>query len=228
MAEERAVIDPTANVLSLVEAANKRQDDLNGLRERLSELRATHLEQVGELRARHQANMDDLRERHTAALRKAESDRLDAIRQVDREDVSKTAMAANAAIATLANTTGTTAEALRNQVASTAAAAASSQAANNAEFNKRLSAVELSQSEGRGKQTRDDPQMERLMETMTQVMANQNRGSGKSEGVSTAWAILGAGVALAAALFGNNLLGRGQPQVVYVPTPAATVVSPQK
>ena len=67
------VLDPTKNVLDLVEAAIKRQDDLR-------ELEARHTQEVG-----------DLRHQYEKELRRAESQRLDSIRAVDQAAVQRTA-----------------------------------------------------------------------------------------------------------------------------------------
>lgn len=139
-------IDPTRNVLDLVAAGATRADDLRELNDRRldAEIRiiATQVSCAKEVAL--------LRVDHHRELRKAESERLDSIRQVDREDVNKTAAQALSAIATLAAATTTTAETLRGQVATTAAAAQMSLANSMAEVNKRLSALELSQSSGGG------------------------------------------------------------------------------
>ena len=89
------VIDPTENVLALVAAETKRQDDLR-------ELTTKHLEEMSSLRAVHQD-----------ALRKLESDRLDAIRGVDQANVNTAADRTLAAVQTLAATTASNADNLR-------------------------------------------------------------------------------------------------------------------
>jgi hypothetical protein len=79
--------DPTENVVSIVDAAVKRQDDLR------------------EKETRHIFDIADLRETYGEKLRVAESDRIDAIRAVDV-----------GAAAILANQVTASAEALRVQV----------------------------------------------------------------------------------------------------------------
>lgn len=85
------VIDPTANVIALVEAGMKRQDDLR-------EMEARHVREVAQLRADHERE-----------LRLAEAARLDAIRRVD---VEATATAAEAIRATVEATAKVTAQAI--------------------------------------------------------------------------------------------------------------------
>lgn len=89
------VVDPTQNVLQLVEAAIKRQDDLR------------------ETEARHMREIISIRADYDQKLREAESDRIDAIRAVDVGAVQRATEVASVV-----------AETLRTQVATTASAAA--------------------------------------------------------------------------------------------------------
>jgi hypothetical protein len=91
----RPVIDPTQNVLDLVEAAIKRQDDLR------------------EMDARHVREIITIRADYDQKLREAESERIDAIRAVDVGAVQRATEVASVV-----------AETLRTQVATTASAAA--------------------------------------------------------------------------------------------------------
>jgi hypothetical protein len=96
-----ALSDPSGNVLDLVEAANRRQDDLRNMG-------ATHLMEVMELRAAY----DD-------KLRAAESSRIDAIRAVDQGNVTRASEVAAAQATALAAQLQVSAEALRAQVEAT-------------------------------------------------------------------------------------------------------------
>lgn len=102
--EGRAAQDPTKNVLDLVEAGMRRQDDLRVKGEE------------------HQKEMARLRETHAREIRKAETDRLDAIRAVDVAAAASQISVAETRAATLAKTVTDSAEALRVQVSTTAAA----------------------------------------------------------------------------------------------------------
>jgi hypothetical protein len=184
-------VDPTQNVKDLSEAANARQDDLRNLTKELYDAKIACIKEMGDLRERHQRELDH-----------AESERLDSIRQVDREDVNKTAAQALSAIQTLAATTNTTAETLRTQVATTAQATANTLTTITGEINKRLSALELTSSEGKGKQTVADPQMEKLTALVEMLARNQATGTGKSEGISMVGALIMGGVALIGGLLG--------------------------
>jgi len=185
------VVDPTANVIALVEANAKAAERLREADNRYYDEVMKNLKEMTSLRAQHQRELDA-----------GESSRLDSIRKVDREDVNKTAVAAQAAITTLATTTNTMAETLRNQVATVAGVAESRQAAFAGDVNKRLSALELSSSEGKGKQTVSDPQMEKLTELVATLARNQASGTGKSEGVSWIGMLIMGTVTVLGGLFG--------------------------
>lgn len=188
-------IDPTSNVLALVEASTKRQDDLRAAAKELSDVKHNHSKEICDLMARHQSALDE-----------KESERLDSIRKVDREDVNKTAAAALDAIRTLAATTATTADTLRTQVATVAQAAANQRAIDTGETNKRLSALELGASERTGKQAFSDPMMEQLKLRMDTLLQQNSTSTGKTAGSSALWAyVVGAIGALVG--FGSLFLG---------------------
>lgn len=97
------VIDPTKNVLDLVRAETKRQDDLR-------EMSSAHLTEIANLRAEYDEK-----------LRRAESARLDAIRSVSDANVQRAAEVAAEAVQTLATQVPITAEAVRTTLAQTVA-----------------------------------------------------------------------------------------------------------
>lgn len=130
---QKEEIDPTANVIALVDAAMKRQDDLRDLESR-------HVEAVARLR-----------EDHHEKVRELESNRLDAILRASTVSRESEASGVQTAVRELANVTDRNAETLRNQVATTAAAQASTLAAMVAQINDRISALEKSAYEGAGK-----------------------------------------------------------------------------
>ena len=193
-----ATIDPTKNVLYLVQAAILRQDDLRAYSERLAEAKIASAEKLAETRATHQRELDH-----------AEAQRLDAIRQVDREDVTKTAVQALTAIQALAATTSTTAETLRTQVATTAQAAQNQLTTITNEINKRISALEQTSFEGKGKQQLADPQMVELLAEMRILRATRSEGLGgqtqktdSRAGLFLAIAIIGSILGMAGFVFG--------------------------
>jgi len=192
-------IDPTANVIALSEASNRRQDDLRLAHRELFDTQNANLKAQLILWGDHQKALSDLRERHQEKLMEAESKRLDAIRQIDRETQERTAAQILNAVTTLAAQNATTAETLRTQVATTAAAANSTFQTTNAEFNKRVSALELSSSEGRGKQALADPQMLEMAAEMRLLSSKLASGGGKTEGYEKliGWVVGAAAVAYA-------------------------------
>ena len=107
----RAVIDPTANVLLLVHAESRRQDDLR-------ESESARLRD--QVRAQERESV--LRADHNRDLREAEKSRLDAIRAVDQAAVRADATATEVRATTLASQVSLSAEAMRTQVAATAQA----------------------------------------------------------------------------------------------------------
>jgi hypothetical protein len=165
--------DPTPNVLDLVAAANGRQDDLREAERRYNDLRAEHQTQIADLRAAHQA----------------------AIRQVDREDLAKTAAQSNLTVATLAKQTTDLATTLQATVTQTASAAEARRSADNAELSKRVSALELSSSASAGKQTVADPALVALAAQVERLANAQSAGAGKSAGVSALWGWIVAAIA---------------------------------
>lgn len=198
-------VDPSQNVLQLTEAAVQRIDDMADLRDRLMDEKIKRMERE----SIHLNEKAEIRAEQNERLRQAEAARLDSIRQVDREDVNKTAAQALGAIQILQAQTNTTAETLRAQVANTATTIANQLTQLFAESNKRLSALELTSSEGRGKQARDDPQMERLTQ-MVEALAKANAsGAGKSAGGAAMWGYVvgGFGFLLTLLGIGSLLLG---------------------
>ena len=162
-------IDPTANVLALVSAESRRQDDLriaeaNRIDEKLKAFedclkdnQAIQLKAQNDLAAAESKRID--------ALAKAESTRLDSVLDRQRADVALASEKTAATAATLATQVTTSAEALRAQVAMTAEASrqqvATSASASAAEmnqmrdtFDKRLTLLEraLYQTGGRDEQ----------------------------------------------------------------------------
>ncbi|GAC1373673.1 MAG: hypothetical protein NVSMB4_00450 [Acidimicrobiales bacterium] len=100
------VIDPTRNVMDLVTAAGKRQDDLR-------ELTASHMHEMAVMRASYEEK-----------LRVQEASRIDSIREVDANAVARAAEVGATQASILAAQVATSAETLRGQVAAAAIAAA--------------------------------------------------------------------------------------------------------
>ncbi len=188
--EGNPVIDPTENVLALVVAAVKRQDDLRVAAEKFMEAELTHVRLTEALRAEHSRELND-----------KESNRLDAIRQVDVQNGNAAAAAAADAIRVLAATTAANAEKLRTdlnataatmakQTADVAATMAAQQAGTVAGITERIAALEKSSYEGIGKGRVADPMMAEFMADMKSMLRAQSQTVGKSEGISATWAVV--------------------------------------
>jgi chromosome segregation ATPase len=207
------VIDPTANVIALQHASAARQDDLRELNNRridaeirLIGTRVSAVEREMQLRSEHHDRLQDVHATYEEKLRQAESARIDAIRQVDREEVAKTAAAANRAIETLATVTSNTAEALRNQVAAATQAQQNTHVVAMADVNKRLSSLELSSSEGRGKQTVADPMIAQLVAEVRDMKTTVTSTGGQTQGAKNLWAIIGGAILLFITIIGFMLM----------------------
>lgn len=126
------MIDPTANVIAILDAAVKRQDDL----------RASH--------SRHQDDIFKLQRFYDDKLRKAEAKRIDAIRAVDVAAVQRAAEVSAAQAQTLATQVAVSAEALRGQVAAAAAAQSAALAAALDPIQKDIAELRKAQYEAQG------------------------------------------------------------------------------
>lgn len=174
--------DPTPNVFDLVDAATKRQDDLRELTDRL------------------RAEMDVLRDNHSKEIRELESKRLDANRQFDQLSVRTESERAATAITALAATARQIEETLRAMVTSTAATLAKQTADTFTAVTDRIGKLEITQSEGRGKDTVSDPQMADLLMAVKALSQAQSVGVGKSLGGSQFWGYLVGAIGAVAAL----------------------------
>lgn len=134
-AQGRPVFDPTPNVISILESAVKRQDDLR-------EAEVEHSRQRALLHASYQKE-----------LREAESARIDAIRAVDVGAVQRAAEVAATQAETLRQQVAVSAETLRTQVAAAATAAQTSQTNALAPIQKDIADLRQAQYEGVGQKT---------------------------------------------------------------------------
>jgi hypothetical protein len=127
--------DPTANVLDLVDAAVRRQDDL----------RAAEKDHVAEVLR--------IRDEWTKERVAREAERIDAIRQVDVQAVQQAATVAATQATTLAAQVATSAETLRTQVAAAASAATIALAAALEPVQKDIADLRRAQYEAQGQKT---------------------------------------------------------------------------
>lgn len=187
------VIDPTQNVLDLVDAAVTRLDDL-----RVAENR--RIDEVLAAGMRRTDDMAELRAHYEGLLSAAEAKRIDAIRAVDVNAVAVASERASAAASVLASQVVASADALRALVASTAATMAQQQAQLTTQFNERIAQLEKASYEGKGRSAYADPMFSELITEVKKLGATQSQTTGKSEGVSVAWVALLGGVSLISTL----------------------------
>jgi hypothetical protein len=239
-------VDPTENVKDLSQALSERQDDIREINNLYLLTRMKGIEEMASLRAKHAKEINAL-----------ESNRLDKIRQVDILNASRSEERAGEAIKTLVAQTATNAETLRTMVTNSAATLAAQLTNLFAESNKRLSALELSSSEGRGKQavadpmmlellaevkglqraragdterrTHDDPMLDRMMEKLSHLEADRDRGAGKTAGISATTAAIAMGIMMIVGLitigtFIFITMRQPVPQVMYTPAPAGSLL----
>jgi len=109
-AQGTPVLDPTKNVLDLVNAAIKRQDDL-----RLAEFRRQDDLRIQE--TEHRKEMEGLRWKYDTELRAKETERIDSIRAVDVAAVQRAAEVQATQAGALANQVVATADAFRVSLA---------------------------------------------------------------------------------------------------------------
>lgn len=112
-----SAIDPTANVLALVTAEARRQDDLRIAEARYTRLEAKRLDDLARMRHNCDQELADTRLQAQRDATLAESRRIDAINAAQKVEVALTAERASATAATLAQTLVTTAETLRTSQA---------------------------------------------------------------------------------------------------------------
>lgn len=187
------VVDPTANVIALNEAAQLRQDDLRAASDRYNAAEIQHVKEVAGLRA-------DYAER----LASAEAKRIDAIRAVDVNAVAVASQRASDQATVLATQVAQSAEALRALVATTAAAASAATQQQTNTLSARITTLEQAQYEGKGKQSYVDPMMVEIVAEMKSLRSARSESTGQSQGVS-----MSAGVIVAAfgILFGLISVG---------------------
>jgi hypothetical protein len=236
------VIDPTKNVLDLVEAAVKRLDDMTELRAALTSEKILRLEREQALIV----TMADLRASHQKDLDTLESRRLDAMRSVDQLAVKTEADRSALAISALAAAAATTAETLRSAV-NTSATNLATQLTNTVNaITERIASLEKSSYTGLGKQAVVDPQLTEMLAEMRSVRNAQAQGAGKSEGFDKSWGIVLAVIgalfmyfnyqtrtppapdptlgAILSELKTSRATAAAAPQVIYMPSPPGTLL----
>jgi len=198
------VIDPTKNVLDLVNASITRINDLNTIRDRrIDDLEKAEQNRVDAALAAEVHRIDEvaqLREKYQLLLANAESHRLDAIRAVDVAAVQVANEKANAQAAVLAAQVQTTADTMRALVSSASDTAAKQVQQVTSQFSERIAALEKAINIGSGKETVADPMIAQMVNEIKALRDYMALGTGKSSGISTAWAVLIGAVGLIGAI----------------------------
>lgn len=204
---EEQIVDPTTNVLKLVEQAVKRIDDLR-ISDNKYDIQIHNLEskRLDDLRLAESRRIDEqmiLRENHAQQLREAEAKRIDAIRAVDVNAVAVASERASAQASVLANQVAQSADALRILVASTASTMANAQDQASKQFNDRVVLLEKAQYENKGKSGVEDPMVAKLFTKMDSLIESRALDSGKGKGRSdmVGWIIGGVMFIIAIASF---------------------------
>jgi hypothetical protein len=173
------VVDPTQNVLDLVNAAMRRQDDLR-------EMQAKYDAQIGKMREVHSREMraaarrsEERIDSKDQQLRAAETARIDAIRAVDVGAVQRAAEVSAIQAQTLANQVATSAEALRGQVEASRQQIATAQAAELQPIKAAIEDLRRAQYEAQGQKTQvvesSSTDRDTVMLEQTRIQAAQSR-----------------------------------------------------
>lgn len=188
-AKGNPVVDPTANVLQLVEAAVARINDLRETdRKYDSDVHVIESRRLDDLRAAESRRINEimeLRELYGRELREAEAKRIDAIRAVDVNAVAVASERASDQATVLASQVSQSADALRTLVATTAATMAAQQDTLTRQFNDRIAQIEKSQYESKGKSGVTDPLFESLIRKMDLVAERLSTDKGTKEGTTS-------------------------------------------
>lgn len=210
-----AVIDPTKNVLDLVDMSVVRLNDLRDASQQLTDAKLAHIKEVVELRAecaKETRNADgkiaEMREEYSKRVRELDADRLEKIRQVDVLAGNTAADRALVAIQTLATTTSQNAETLRSMVSQNASTLAAQLDQRMAAVTERIAAVEKSIYTGQGRAAVSDPAMVEMVGEIKRMALLQTANAGQGAGKTAMWGyVVGAlGLVLTLLAIGTALL----------------------
>lgn len=188
--EHGYAVDPTKNVIALSEASNKRQDDLRQAHELYSKAAIEHMRELSRAENDHVKELANIRADYQKQLSEAEAKRIDAIRAVDVNAVAVASERQAAAATVLANQVAQSADALRTLVATTATALGEQQRQSLTQITDRLTVVERSQYEGRGKQLVEDPRLLEMLAEVKVLRETSSAGAGKSAGIGSVGVIV--------------------------------------
>jgi len=200
--------DPTSNVLNLVDAAIRRQDDL-----RKSD--HDHMRETVRMQADFEETMRNTVQKYQEKLDNAESKRIDAIRMVDVSAVAAAATVQETRAGTLAGQVAQSADAMRVTVAATAQAAQEGLTRALDPIQKDIAELRKAQYEAMGQkaqviETRGAAEdMRPLVDAIALLTKAQSEGQGQKTQVAEHRASTGQWIALAAvgaSIFGGLLV----------------------
>jgi len=204
------VIDPTANVIALVQANKESADALNTMRDRYvdAEIRVVR-ETVKWIE-----KLADVHQRHDATVHQMEQDKLAAFRANDEMARLTEAARTQAAVDLVARAAETTANDIRAVLRDTASALAERDAARDRENNNRMAALEKARYEDAGKQAVADPMLIEMREDQKKLIVALTNMGGKTEGAKSLWFIIAAVIAVLGFLTTEGIVLAGV--VLYV------------
>lgn len=189
-------IDPTQNVLDLVEANNERLKELREADLRAMVIEIRRLDDVRHVELLRMEEKAELRAHFQEQLSLAESRRIDAIRSVDVAAVATASERAAAAATVLATQVAQSADTLRGLVATTAAAQAATLQSITTTLTDRIASLERAQYEGVGKSRVTDPAIEALASEVRALAAARSTTTGQGQGANAVIGYIIGGVGL--------------------------------
>lgn len=222
-----AVIDPTANVIALVEANAKAAEKLREADTKYNDSQHKHLKEIGTLRAE-----------HAELLRASDLESATKTRQVDVLAAAASAATLATAVQTLATNTDRNAETIRNQLNADRAAlaklvsdtAVNVSTQNDSLFkvvNTQIAELQKSQYQGVGKSSVADPMMAEFITEVRALAKSRATDTGQRQGMSDSGKLLVGALAIITTLLGFYTFTQRAapasvaPQIIYVPAPAA-------
>jgi len=169
----KSEIDPTANVLKLVEEAVKRLDDVSKLNK---ELQASEIKRLDQRIEWHVQSTDK--------LTTAEAKRIDALRAGDVAAVATANERATASASILANQVAASADIQRNLVATTATTVAAQLQLISTQLIERIAALEKAQYENKGKTGVTDPMLGDLVTEIRALNGFKSNTVGEKKGTN--------------------------------------------
>lgn len=194
------VVDPTANVIALVQSESKRHDELRAAdQKRADELRGSDTKRLDDLRAAESRRVDEqanIRAHFQEQLALAEANRINAIRAVDVAAVATASERAGQQAQVLAAQVLQSADTLRGLVATTASAQAATLQTITTTLTDRIASLEKAQYENKGIAGVRDPAIDALISEVRGLAAARAQGQGQGQGANAVIGYIIGGVGL--------------------------------